>query len=124
MQFIKLFKFGLVGSLGIVVDFGITWFCKEKLSWNKYLSNAIGFCFACSGNYVLNRIFTFQDHNKDIARQYASFFAISLIGLAMNSLLLYFIQKKTSHNFYVSKIFVTLILFLWNFGANSAITFR
>ena len=40
---VKMIKFGLVGLMGMVIDFGITWLCKEKLKWNKYVANSCGF---------------------------------------------------------------------------------
>ncbi len=124
MQAIKFLKFGLVGTVGIAVDFSITWILREKLRRNQYFANAMGFCFACTGNYFLNRIFTFQDHNPNIGLQYLSFFVISFIGLIINSLLLLVIQKRTNLDFYYSKILVTGLLFLWNYSANSYYTFR
>ena len=42
----KFVKFCVVGFSGMVVDFGVTWLCKEKLHWNKYLSNSLGFVLA------------------------------------------------------------------------------
>ena len=41
MDFVfKFIKFGIVGGTGIIVDFSITWICKEKLQLNKYISNS------------------------------------------------------------------------------------
>jgi putative flippase GtrA len=39
----KFLKFCIVGSSGMVVDFGTTWFLKEKVRVNKYLANSAGF---------------------------------------------------------------------------------
>lgn len=124
MQLLKFIKFGLVGFVGILVDFSITWLLKEKLKRNQYFANAMGFCFACTGNYFLNKKYTFEDHNPHIGFQYLSFFSISFVGLILNSLLLLMIQKRTNLNFYYSKILVTGLLFIWNFSANSHYTFK
>ncbi len=48
----KFIKFGLVGLSGMVIDFFFTWLCKEKLRWNKFISNSIGFILAATSNYV------------------------------------------------------------------------
>ncbi|MFT6879189.1 MAG: putative flippase GtrA, partial [Arcticibacterium sp.] len=32
----KFIKFGLVGFLGLLIDFGITFLLKEKFGFNKY----------------------------------------------------------------------------------------
>lgn len=49
--FIKIVKFGLVGFSGLLIDFGTTYFFKEKLNSNKYLANAFGFCIAVISNF-------------------------------------------------------------------------
>jgi len=124
MQLVSFVKFGLVGCTGILIDFSVTWFCKEKLRWNKYLSNSAGFCFAVVNNYFLNKQYTFHNNNSDISIQFLKFLAISLIGLGVSNLLLYLLQKNGSLNFYFSKALVIALVFFWNFGANTLFTFN
>lgn len=124
MDILKFFKFGLVGFTGLVIDFGITWICKEKLGHNKYLANGLGFLFGVTNNYFLNKYFTFDNHNPEIGLQFLSFLIIAIIGFSLNTGFLYSLQKKTNINFYVCKIIVTAIVFVWNFGANSFYTFK
>lgn len=124
MDFIRFVKFGFVGFSGLIIDFGITWICKEKLKSNKYLANSIGFLFGVTNNYFLNRYFIFKNHNQNIANQFISFLIIAIIGFGLNTLFLYLLQKKTEINFYACKFLVTLIVFFWNFGANSFYTFK
>ncbi|MEL1239637.1 GtrA family protein [Flavobacterium flavipallidum] len=124
MDFFKFFKFGLVGFTGLIIDFGITWICKEKLGFNKYLANGLGFLFGVTNNYFLNKYFTFENHNSEIGLQFLSFLIIAIIGFSLNTGFLYSLQKKTKINFYLCKIIVTAIVFIWNFGANSFYTFK
>ncbi len=123
MDFIKFIKFGLVGCSGLVIDFSITWLCKEKFRLNKYLSNSIGFCFGVVNNYFLNKYFTFHNNDTNISSQFLSFLIISLIGFSLNNFFLYLLQKKTKINFYICKGIVTMIVFIWNFSANTLYTF-
>lgn len=124
MDIIKFFKFGLVGFTGLIIDFAVTWLCKEKLKINKYVANGFGFVFGVTNNYFLNRIFTFHNQNPNIGTQFMSFLLISIIGFSINTGFLYLLQKNTKLNFYVCKIFVTILVFVWNFGANSFYTFK
>ena len=121
---LKFLKFGVVGLLGTVIDFFFTWLCKEKLKWNKFLSNSIGFTLAASSNYILNRIWTFESANPDVGREYFSFFVISLIGLGLNNLIIYLLNEKMKMNFYVAKVFAIAFVMIWNFVANYIFTFR
>jgi putative flippase GtrA len=120
---LKFLKFGVVGGSGVIVDFGVTYLCKEKLRIQKYVSNAIGFTVAATTNYILNRIWTFQSKNPQIGREYLSFIIISLIGLAINTFILWVLHKKFGWNFYLSKLFAIGVVTIWNFFANLLITF-
>ena len=129
MTFDKLFifkflKFGVVGFSGVFVDFGVTYLFKEIIKINKYVSNAIGFICAATSNYILNRIWTFQSENADVATEYGKFMLVSVIGLGINSLTLYILTDKLKWNFYLSKIFAIGMATLWNFFANLLFTFK
>ncbi|MFA8449246.1 MAG: GtrA family protein [Bacteroidales bacterium] len=120
---LKFLKFGVVGFTGLLVDFGVTFFCKEILKLQKYLANAIGFTIAATTNYFLNRIWTFQSHNPEIIEEYGLFIGISLIGLLINTFILWLIITKWKVNFYISKAFAIGVVTIWNFLANYFITF-
>lgn len=120
----KFIKFGLVGFTGVFVDFGITYLCKEKLHIQKYIANAIGFSTAASSNYYLNRIWTFHSTNPKVMVEYTEFFVISLIGLGINTLVLWILVRWLKMNFYVAKIFAIAVVTIWNFFANAFITFN
>ena len=121
---LKFLKFGVVGFSGVFVDFGITYIFKEIIKINKYVSNAIGFVCAATSNYILNRIWTFQSENADVATEYGKFMLVSAIGLGINSLTLYILTDKLKWNFYLSKIFAIGMATLWNFFANLLFTFK
>jgi len=120
----KFIKFGLVGFSGVFVDFSVTWLLKERFKVQQYVSNAAGFMTAASTNYVLNRIWTFQSTNPNVAFEYGEFILISIIGLAINTTILWLLVSRLKLNFYVSKIIAIGIVTLWNFAANLAFTFN
>ena len=120
----KLAKFIIVGFSGVFIDFGLTFLCKEKLTLNKYLSNSIGFLFAASSNYFLNRLWTFGSKNPEIIVEFTSFFFISIIGLLINNSILWLIHNKMKISFYFSKFAAIVITTIWNFLANYYFTFQ
>ena len=120
----KLLKFGIVGCSGMIIDFGATYLCKEILKINKFLSNGIGFILAATSNYFINRIWTFNSQTEDIGIQYAQFMTVSVIGLGINSLVLYLLNEKLKWNFYFSKLIAIAITTIWNFFANLLFTFK
>ena len=125
MWFIKAVKFGLVGALGLVIDFSITYICKEKLRWNKFVSNSLGFSFAVVQNYFLNRSWTFNSVNQQAGLQFSKFLLVAILGLLLNNICLYIFLKYTNQKyFYICKVCVTGVVFIWNFLANSFYTFK
>jgi putative flippase GtrA len=120
----KFIKFGVVGASGVLVDFGITWLCKERLGLNKYLANSTGFCCAVVSNFLLNRIWTFESHDPHVAWQFGLFAAAALVGLGLNNGIIYFLTEKRSTGFYLSKLIATGVVTLWNFWANYTFTFH
>ncbi|MCF8405764.1 MAG: GtrA family protein [Bacteroidales bacterium] len=121
--FWKFLKFGIVGFSGVLVDFGSTYLCKEKFKIPKYIANAIGFCTAASTNYFLNRIWTFHSMNPEVLIEYSQFIGISLIGLGINTLVLWILVSKYQKQFYLSKLFAIAVVTIWNFLANYFYTF-
>ncbi len=121
---LKFIKYCVVGFSGLLVDFGVTWICKERFKLNKYLSNSLGFTIAASSNYYLNRIWTFASVSERIAREFVLFFSISMIGLVLNNFFLFLFHEKMKLNFYFSKILAIGVVTVWNFIANYYVTFK
>ncbi len=128
----QFIKFGFVGGSGVFVDFGLTWLFKEKVKFNRYVSNTIGFLSAATTNYFLNRWWTFHSANPQIEREYSTFLLIAIAGLAINTAILHlfsekinlpFFPKNKKYRFYLAKLIATAVVTLWNFFLNYYITF-
>ena len=120
---LKFLKFCVVGFSGMVVDFGVTWLCKEKFKWNKYVSNSLGFVLAATNNYIWNRWWTFQSDNANIPIEYGKFLVISVIGLGLNNLVVYLLHEKLKLSFYFAKLIAIGVVTVWNFVMNYRFTF-
>ena len=130
----KFVKFGIVGAIGAIVDFGLTALCKGIFGMPDLVSNAIGFTVAATCNYILNRIWTWRSTSTEVGVEYAKFFFVSLIGLGLNSLIVFllkdttivprFVETTVDWNFWVAKIIATGVVMVWNFLANNFFTFR
>ena len=120
----RFLKFCIVGGSGVVVDFGITYLAKEFLKLNKYVANSLGFICAAASNYILNRTWTFGSNDPDVVMQYFRFFGFSLIGLAINNLVIYLLHGRVKWNFYIVKLIATCVVTFWNFSMNYIFTFQ
>jgi putative flippase GtrA len=130
----KFVKFAVVGASGAVIDFGLTALCKGIFGIPELLSNAIGFTVAATSNYFLNRVWTWRSTSKEVGVEYAKFLFVSLVGLGLNSLIVFmlkdtsivprFVETGLDWDFWVAKIVATGIVMVWNFMANNLFTFR
>ena len=130
----KFVKFGVVGASGAVIDFGVTALCKGIIGIPELLANAIGFTLAATSNYYFNRVWTWKSTSKDVGTEYAKFFFVSLVGLGLNSLIVFllkdvcivprFVDTTLDWDFWVAKVIATAIVMVWNFVANNFFTFR
>jgi putative flippase GtrA len=134
---LQFLKFCLVGFSGLFIDFSVTYVFKEKIKANKFLSNALGFMFGSTNNYFINKLWTFHDNSTNYGLQYTQFLLISMVGLGLNTLIIYLLNKPknirfsllgkefhlTQINFYMAKFTASFIVAFWNYGANHYITF-
>lgn len=107
----------------MLIDFGITYLCKEKFKIQKYVANTFGFITAATANYFLNRIWTFHSNNPKIGLEYSMFIIVSTVGLGINSFFLWLLVTRFKKNFYLAKLIAIGITTIWNFIANLLITF-
>jgi dolichol-phosphate mannosyltransferase len=87
-NWVQLFKFGLVGASGYVVNLAIFALLAE-LAGLHHIPAAVGaFVVAVTNNFLWNRHWTFRATEGHPAHQGARFLAVSLLGLAINLLVL------------------------------------
>ena len=114
----QFFKFCVVGGSGVFVDSGVTYCCDHRVKLNS-----LGFLCASTSNYILNRIWTFQNENPDITGQYLRFLGIAAVGLVINNATIYVLHGRFRLNFYLAKLFAIGVVTFWNFFMNYFFTF-
>jgi len=126
----QFIKFGIVGFIGTVIDLGIYNLLAIIFGFNIYFSRVISFTLATSNNYILNRKWTFQSHNKKIIQEFGKFFFISIIGLGMNLGIMKIINplvKDISSEIIrknIPVIIAIIIVLFWNYFSNKLWTFK
>lgn len=80
MQFAR---FGVVGTVGLVVNTAFVYATRQALG--LYVAGLLSYVVAASGNWLLNRIWTFRGrHDGSVLRQWAMFMVANLVGFALN----------------------------------------
>jgi putative flippase GtrA len=81
MQFLR---FGVVGGIGFVVTTAVVYATRPWLG--NYLAAVPGFLVAASGNWALNRLWTFRGRGRlPMLREWTMFLAANAIGMALNA---------------------------------------
>lgn len=121
----QIAKFGLVGVLATVIDFLVMILLHELLGIDAVVSAGISFTVSLVFNYLASMRYVFK-RRDDLSRAHemAIFLLLSLIGLALNELIMYVGQLVLeSHGIpfqeglmYVAiKVLATGIVMIWNF---------
>jgi putative flippase GtrA len=80
---VQFLRFGAVGALGLVVDTATVYGLRAALG--LYGAGLAGYVTAASGNWLLNRIWTFRGRGSGSAqRQWALFMIVNLAGFVLN----------------------------------------
>ncbi len=124
----KAGRFYTVGASGLLVNYLVSFLFGAVLSnlWYIY-ATMIGIVFSMTSNFILNKIWTFEDRDTNAKRtlvQYVTFLAFSSIGAAFQLGMVYFLVG-TEHVSYALSLFVSVaIASIGNFILNKKWTFK
>lgn len=82
----QFLKFGMVGTLGFVIDTTVLYSCMLFLSMGPYSGRVVSFLVAVTATWFCNRHFTFKDTKGIDALhvQWSKFFIVCLGGFVFN----------------------------------------
>lgn len=84
-KYLRFFKFGIVGTLGFVVDSAVLLLGTDGMGLDPYTARVISYVVAATTTWAGNRFFTFQDRPKaPAAKQWGMFVAVCAIGFVIN----------------------------------------
>lgn len=111
---IQIFKFVIVGGIATLIDFILLFVFKEVVHLQVIISNTLSFCISLIYNYIASVRWVFDvNRDKDPKKNFLIFLIFSIIGLAINDLIMYLLINKLST--FISKIIATAIVMVFNF---------
>ena len=138
----RFIRFAVVGAIGAAIDIGIFNILSSILKIPALTAQAVSFSVAVISNFIWNRYWTYPDsRNKAVLGQMAQFIIVSLIGLALRTLIFDQLEKALiwsagqilPPNFFLSPVIVghnaslaivIIIIMFWNFFINRFWTYN
>ena len=119
----QFLRFAVVGAIATIIQFSILVALVELAHANELLANAVGFIFAASANYLMNRRFTFAGTSSHAGYGMLKFTLTSLIGLGVNSLIFKAFMSVGIY-YMIAWALATGLTLIWNYSAARLIVFR
>lgn len=117
-------RYGFVGASAFVVDFSSLWILTDCFDLYYVYSNMIAFTIGLVYSYILTVLWVFKEstyQNKWV--EFVVFAIIGIIGLVLNTKLLYWMTEYLAIYYLVSKIMATIVVLFWNFFARKYLLF-
>lgn len=112
----QIIKFGMVGGLCFVIDYGLMVLLTEIGGINYLISSGISFTVSVIVNYILSLKFVFETRkDNDKIKEFLLFLLLSVIGLGINQILMWLCVEKLSIHYMLSKIGATVVVMIYNF---------
>jgi len=117
-------KFGIVGVVSTVIDWGLFYLLNFTFGIYYLTAKVLSFAVAVINSFVWNRRWTFRSQNPNRNQEFVKFLVIALVGLSLNTLIMYLAVSIFHTRKIVGLIFATGIVTFWNFLANKYWTFQ
>jgi len=122
-SWLQLFKFGLVGVTGYLVNLAVFALLADGLGAHYVLAAVAAFGVAVSNNFFWNRHWTFAAGDGNRGFQAARFFTVSIAALAVNLVVLEALIVGTSLRALTAQAIAVAVAMPLNFLGNKLWTF-
>ena len=111
-------KFAVVGITSLMVDYGVLVFLTENTAFglDYFQAGAFSYTISIFVNYILSMKYVFQGR-EDMSRmkEASIFFVLSLIGLFLNQMVMWFAVECLGIYYALAKLLSTLMVTNYNY---------
>lgn len=121
----ELIRYFVASGIALLVDVGTLYLLTSFVGVHYLVSAAIGFTLGLVTIYMLSIRWVFSKRRlKKTHHELFIFTLIGIGGLGINELGLFLLTDLLQFHFMISKLFVTGLVFSWNFGIRKLVLFR
>jgi len=117
-------KFGIVGVINTVVDYGIFTALIYLAHWHYLIANVFSFAFALTNSYIWNRRWTFRQDGQSGRSEVVKFFLVNIISLGIVELILLLLVDTVHLPKLLAKAIGIGVALFWNFFGTKFWAFR
>lgn len=112
----QLAKFGVVGVIATVIDFGVMNLLHYGLQLDILIANTAGFVISLIFNYLASMKFVFE-HREGMSRrrEFVIFVVLSVVGLLLSDGIVVALNKGLALEANLAKIAATALVMMYNF---------
>lgn len=116
-KFKHIIRFGCVGCLNTIFDFGIFSLLNSLFGINYVISQIVSYSSGTLNSYLCNRFWTFNDTrtNKKTTNEIIQFIAVNAASLGVSLIGLSILMKGNSMNSFLAKIISMALAQIVNF---------
>ena len=112
----QMLKFGLVGGIAFLIDYGLLFICTEWFGIYYFISSFISFSVSVIFNYIASVLCVFDvDQEKSKTKNFIIFIALSIVGLGINQIIMYYGVEVLNLYYMLIKLIATFIVMIFNF---------
>lgn len=120
---LRVIKFLSVGAIATAIQYALLIIQVEVLSVSSVVASFIAYSLSSVVNYLMNYYFTFGSTAKHLQSS-AKFVLVAVIGLVVNTVLMYALIEIAGVHYLFAQIISTLIVLVWNYLAHKHWTYR
>ena len=111
----QILKFGVVGGIAFVIDYALLYVLTEFVGIHYLISSIISFSASVIFNYIFSIKWVFDVKKKQGTKEFIIFVILSVIGLGINSFIMYLMVDTCKIYYMISKLVSTFIVMVYNF---------
>ena len=125
-EIIKMFHFGFVGGLMVILNIGIIYFLTNILGIYYLISAILSYQLLLLLSFSLNEKLTFKSitiHTLEKKwHRFGSYYLVSLSGMVIYLIILFLLTEYGNVFYLTSSIIASFLVFLWNYFINKKVT--